>query len=168
MHMSFDPDKHYSIALIVGLLAMSVIFVMLVMFVIFALPVKPQLPKTPPVQTQEILPIKAKVLENLVNKWRVDNGYRAFVQDTELCQYAEERATEIKLDWSHDQFSADRCAKSSWHRCGENLVRNATTEDWALQAWLNSPTHLRNLKDNYTAMCIACSDNYCAQEFGGK
>ncbi len=110
--------------------------------------------------------VNSSVLHNKVNSWRKTNNLSELPEEESLCKYAQDRATQIKIAWSHDLFWQDSCSKVNYSTCGENLSMGYFSEDQTLTAWLNSPTHKDNLQKNWSSMCIRCQDGYCAQEFG--
>ena len=112
-------------------------------------------------------PISADRLFDTVNKWRVDNGYPAYIKSDLLCQIAEKRLKQIKTDWSHDGFMSDdvNCGEVKCH-LGENLAKDINMEGLVLTEWLKSPKHLENLKYNYKYSCIKSEDNFVVHIFG--
>ena len=130
---------------------------------IAALPEAPLVAEPTPRPTPKS--ISEAKLEDLVHEWRVENGYTELIHNEYLCAYAKERVEEVKTDWSHDQFMEDKCSKVPFYWCGENLAMGYLDEEFALRAWLNSPTHKENIEKPYKETCIECSDGYCAQIF---
>lgn len=127
------------------------------------------IPPTPPVKAPvDIQPphVNEHNLEILVNKYRVSNGLTELPEDSNLCSYASTRAEQIKTEWDHVPFMNNRCATTGYGTCGENLAYGYSTEESTLNGWINSRSHRENLNRNWTATCIKCSGNYCAQEFG--
>ncbi len=110
--------------------------------------------------------VNGSILHGKVNTWRKTNDLPELPEEESLCKYAEERAVQIKTEWSHEQFHIDDCLKTSFNLCGENLSRGFFTEEETLEGWKNSPTHLENMKSTWANMCIRCVNGYCAQEFG--
>lgn len=115
-------------------------------------------------------------LWELVNNWKFENfGYK-YQKDEILCKYALVRAKEVRLDWSHDGFDevTDQIrAENNMGRIGENLASGylgifagKNPDETALDRWLNSPLHRKNLDENYTHSCIKCKYNNCVQLFG--
>ena len=110
--------------------------------------------------------LNANKLFQLVNDWRVQNGYRPFIKSDSLCKIATVRLSEIEKDFSHDGFSAKRFFPNApTGMSGENLAEKYQTEKTTLNAWLNSPEHLANLKYPYKYSCIETSGTYAVQEF---
>ena len=109
------------------------------------------------------------VLWGLTQDWRLANDGRAYVRDERLCAYADKRALEAVIDWSHDGFNEDVDWYYEWlgfDHIAENLSRGFDTEQDTLDAWLNSQLHRLNLEADYTNSCTKCSGNTCAQIFG--
>lgn len=114
--------------------------------------------------------ISANKLFQLVNEWRVQNGYQPYIKSDFAENIAKTRLSEVKVEWSHDKFlkhhnDGDYCQKC-W--LGENLVKGYPTEQESLDNWLNSPSHRANLERNYTHSAIVCDntvENYCVHIF---
>lgn len=102
-----------------------------------------------------------------VQEWREANHKEMYKLDGNLCRLAAVRAVEVRKDWSHDGFLKEGklMMVSGYQSLGENLARDMRNEDEALTAWLNSPTHKKNLDADFTHSCIVCVDNNCAHEF---
>lgn len=82
-----------------------------------------------------------------------------------LCSIASTRLEEVKANWSHQGFEADRFCTGDCY-IGENLVKNFSYEPVAFNSWLTSASHRENLDANYTHSCLKCSDSTCVQIFG--
>lgn len=110
--------------------------------------------------------LDAYKIYNLVNDYRASKGLNKLVFDPALCPLAEERLGQVKSDWSHDQLKTTRNKYFSYGTVGENLARDHTTENQAVNGWIASPTHLDNIeKSIYTNTCIATDANYALQIF---
>ena len=110
-------------------------------------------------------------LWEVVNDWRVSQGKPAYKENPWLCSIAEKRMVEIQKDWSHDGI------QRRWNKdmggfvwMGENLGKEYLSEERMLISWLASPTHRKNLDQNFTHSCIRCQMAgvfpYCVQLFG--
>lgn len=112
--------------------------------------------------------ISAEKLMSTVNDWRYSQGLQIYKNDERLCELANARAVESQLDFSHKAFYK-RVDSSSvgfgYKDLAENLISGYNDENKALNIWLSSPTHLKNLKYNYSHSCIGCDNNYCVQIF---
>lgn len=93
------------------------------------------------------------VLWEIIQNWRVENDLPEYTETEFTCNIADTRLKEVLINFSHDGFSAKRFCNSDCG-IGENLVQNIGNEAQSLQAWLNSPEHLKNLKANYTHSCL--------------
>lgn len=114
--------------------------------------------------------ISSDKLFQLVNKWRVQNGYQAYKKSEFAESIATERLLESKQVWTHEKFIEDAEANKYCTDCylGENLSRNILSESETLDAWLNSPSHKANLERSYTHSAIVCDntvENYCVHIF---
>lgn len=99
-----------------------------------------------------------------VQKWRIENGKQMYQKDERMCDLAEIRVGESQEEFNHDKWY-EKTRGIQANRLAENLIKGYTNEEEALQAWLDSPDHKKNLGDDYTKSCIKCSETYCAQEF---
>ncbi len=108
--------------------------------------------------------LNADVLTKDVNDWRVKNGYQPFIQDQRLCNLANERLPEVKIDYSHKRFW-DHTNEFTYIKLGENLGEDWTNEQQLLNAWLQSPEHLANLQYPYTYSCIVTDGSFAVEEF---
>lgn len=120
-------------------------------------------------QTPIIHNLDSDKLWSLVQSWRQSQGLKPYTEDQKLCPIAQIRAQEIQTDFSHNQFH--RRFDNSSFAISENLIRKyapaytITDEQDGLRAWLESPSHLDNLKKPYLFSCLRCINNFCAQEF---
>lgn len=106
-------------------------------------------------------------LFQLVNEWRVQNGYKAYIYSEFAESVAITRLAEVKKNWSHKGMDIDRfCQKHCY--LGENLSKDFLTESETLDAWLNSPGHRENLELPFSHSAIVCDEtveNYCVHIF---
>lgn len=100
----------------------------------------------------------ASVSGDLINAYRVENGLSVAKENKATCLFAKKRLKEVKKDWSHDGFylSVDRSV-GVWH---ENLARNFSTDKKAVEGWIQSESHRKNLLSDMTSMCVKKSGKY--------
>lgn len=106
-------------------------------------------------------------LFQLVNDWRVQNGYQPYLLNESLCIVARERIPEIKIKWSHEGLF-NHLSEFNYVHYGENLgkgYRYANDESRILKDWVNSPEHYENLILPFTDSCIESNDGYVVQLF---
>lgn len=97
---------------------------------------------------------------NLINDYRVAYGLKALEFDEALCEFAYLRLKQIHTNWSHEGFVPEVNSYINATYKGENLISGYRTDKEQVDAWVLSPTHLKNIVDhNYTRTCIA-TDNY--------
>lgn len=96
-----------------------------------------------------------------VNNWRLSQGLQPYQSDNWLCDQATLRVYDVRNGISHEGLHLRYEGK---YDLSENLSEGYT-EDEALTAWLNSPTHSEILHKNYTHACIRCIDNKCVNLF---
>lgn len=109
------------------------------------------------------IPINAEKLMQLVNEWRVGQGFQPYEKSGELCNIALKRSIEIQTNYSHDKFESDYASYPSVVQ--ENINRGHYTELRSLTSWLDSPPHLATLEKPYKYSCIATQGNYAVQVF---
>lgn len=106
----------------------------------------------------------------LIQQWKQkEDGYTYSIENN-LCKFAEERVNEIQNVNNHKAFYnwKDKQYLSQYNTIAENLANDWIEEDKLLDAWLNSPGHAKNLKDDYTYTCLRCMKNKCVQLFGNN
>lgn len=118
-----------------------------------------KLPSPTPVQRS----IDADKLFQLVNDWRIENGYQPYKKSDFICNVASVRLGDTLTTFSHDGFSADRFCKEC--TLGENLAKGFSSEQAILGAWLKSPIHHKELTLPYTYSCIKTSKDYVVENF---
>lgn len=118
--------------------------------------------------TSRIYP-NENVLWDLVQEWRVDNGYAEYKKSQTLCEYAERRAQEVEFGFSHKEFlekeSQKMFSETNFSLISENLASHYWGEQSYLDAWVHSSTHLNNLVADHVYSCIKCRKDYCVQLF---
>lgn len=104
-------------------------------------------------------------LWNLINDWKKTQSSEPYIEDSRLCTLAEKRLEEVKLDWTHDGFWNYK--EDFIHEgLAENLGKDYETEEEVFNAWLESPSHRRNLDYSYKYSCLRCEGNNCVHIFG--
>jgi len=126
--------------------------------------VKPTLtPTSTPIEKVETS-LNSSIILGQVNTYRQNKGLSILSEHDALCSLASIRAKESVTDWSHNGFFAK--AKVVQNNYGfaevvENLVKDYSEME-VVPAWLNSPTHKRNLDVNLKYGCIRCYELNCA------
>lgn len=116
-----------------------------------------------PTQTYKpvVINLSSDKLFQLVNEWRVQNGYQVYLTDQRLCNIAHDRSND--LDYNHTGF---RKKYSDYpYVLSENIVYNYPDEQSSLNGWLGSQDHLTTLEKPYKYSCISCVKQYCVQIF---
>ena len=112
--------------------------------------------------------LDANVLWSEINVWRINQGYKPYRLNQDLCDYGKVRIEEVKTDWSHNGFwkhETEVYNDLHYTYLGENLARDFSEEFQALNGWLNSPTHRANLDFPYTDSCVVTSGGFAVQTF---
>lgn len=100
-------------------------------------------------------------IEAGINQYRISQGVAPLNSEVPaLDQAAAARADQMCAanDWSHARDWEILTPYYSFAYAGENLYYGFLQKDQAavaVQAWINSPTHQRNMVDNYNEMGIA-------------
>lgn len=125
------------------------------------------IPTNTPSPTPYIFHVKK--LYDLVQEWRIQNNLQPYIKSDFLCSIADIRLKETEKQWDHSQFIGSRFCTSECS-LGENLSRFFKTEQGTIDAWIQSPDHLENLKRDFSHTCLKCDttsiSNYCVQIFG--
>lgn len=119
-----------------------------------------------PILIKERPLISGDKLFERVNVWRNTNGYPEYKLSKFACSITEKRLPEIKLNWSHAGFYYKKYCENCY--LSENLSKNFYYEadvPLVMDAWLNSPSHLENLKKDYSHGCIECESGFCVHIF---
>lgn len=121
------------------------------------------IPTTEPTPTS--IPLTREDALTVINKWRSSQGLKPFIQSEFLCSIANVRVDEIKTDFSHNKFHADRfCSQNC--TISENIAEGFFNSEDLLQGWLNSPPHKAALMKPYTHTCISTNGNQTVEIFG--
>lgn len=118
-------------------------------------------PQPNPIVRSEVT--SANLLET-VNKWRVSQKLKPYIQSDFLCNVAKDRLPEIKKDFSHKEFHAIRWCTDCV--MGENLAREYYSPNDLLNAWLVSPKHREVLSKDFTHSCVSTDGIYTVEIFG--
>lgn len=119
------------------------------------------------ISTSTKRPIDGDILFALIQEWRIQNGVAPYIKNQELCNFANDRLKEVKEQWNHDGFHEQANKKyTQFELTGENLIRLQNSEKEALESWLKSPEHLKNLKTDFKYTCLVTDGNYVVQIFG--
>ncbi len=152
--------------LLLGLLLISFFVIGYLFFKVNSVKPAPVVATQVPTIAPTLAPINADDLFQIVNEWRFQNDYPAYKKSEFACSVAEKRLPEVKNNWSHDGFSYEKYCKSCY--LGENLAKGYIDAGTTLHKWLMSPSHKKNLTQDYTHSCIKCDnthENYCVQIF---
>lgn len=147
-----------------------IVFLLLIYGFVFFLVIRfdnPVLSKNSSVSvTQNNKTIDSDSVLMYAQQWRSKNGLPEYQQSNFLCEVANIRVEEIKSDFSHNQFSADRfCSECE---IGENIqiTDPSMDESHIFARWVSSKDHLKLLRKNYSHTCIRASDGAVVQLFG--
>lgn len=108
-----------------------------------------------------IAPPLAADIEAGINQYRISQGLPALNSEVPaLDQAAAARADQMcaENDWSHNKDWEILAQYYSYAYSGENLYYGFLQKDQvnhAVQAWIKSPTHQRNMVDNYNEIGVA-------------
>ena len=97
-------------------------------------------------------------LNTAVNQFRAAHGQGALGIDSHLCQFADQRAHEVKEDFSHDLFSKhiDEGIADGWgfRHFGENIWQGKFSGVHIVEyGWAKSPGHYAALVGDWTKGC---------------
>lgn len=103
-------------------------------------------------------------LYDVINTYRTTNGLNELIFSNNTYKYAEEHTqfmiVENKI--SHDNFS-DRASKiakeTNATHVAENVAKNFSDAEMALQGWLDSPSHKSTIEGDFTHTAISIKEN---------
>jgi len=116
-------------------------------------------PTITPTPTPIIL--NSSKLFDLINKYRVNNGLSSLVWNNSMCPFSNKRLEEIHTHYSHEGYlSNPHPYDTNQDSTGENLLQGFDSEETAVQAWINSPEHKKNILDNHFSQTCISTDTY--------
>lgn len=102
-----------------------------------------------------------------INQYRQSKGLGSISSDSQTCNFANLRASEISANFSHDGFnnrvSSNSLPYPGYQEVTENLAMNHNSSD-VVSSWINSPGHAANLEKNTPYGCVGSVGNYYAYE----
>ena len=109
--------------------------------------------------------VSSDKLFSMVNSYRQSKGLAALQQDDRTCSLANARATEIAGEMSQGTLHSGMYGRNLPYWNTENAIA-LPSEEAALNWWINEPIHRQAIESpSHTTSCVACSGNYCVQEF---
>ena len=96
----------------------------------------------------------SKIVLELMNQQRSNNGLQALTTNDLLYQAATIRAKELEQSFSHirpdgtDPFTVLDAYKISYYTAGENIAKGYATPESVMNAWMNSDGHRANILDS--------------------
>jgi len=122
-------------------------------------------------------PYSQEMLWTHIQNYKSESGSQPYIQDQNLCKFADIRLPQLHKEFSHRPFdngmSDQIFAATKFNKSGENLVtfgfyNTDPIEKNQLNEWLRSPKHKENLDDPmFTHSCLRCDQSYCVQIFAG-
>lgn len=107
-----------------------------------------------------------------VNKVRTKQGLTELNWSNDLADLALQRAIEIydSNNWSHEspRGKGKYGTTTAYDLMGENLARKFRNSDNMIKAWQDSPTHLKNMTQDFTDTGVATYGNVTVQLFGRR
>ncbi|MEK7571240.1 MAG: CAP domain-containing protein [Patescibacteria group bacterium] len=125
---------------------------------------------TPTAQTavaagQNIGGLNAEKLFSMSNAHRQSIGLPALQKDEKTCSLATARASEIAAEMAAGTLHSGMYGRNLPYWNTENAIAIAP-EEAAFNWWLGDPIHRQAIESpTHTISCVACSGNYCVQEF---
>jgi uncharacterized protein YkwD len=96
-------------------------------------------------------PGRNETIFELINAYRRSRGKRELWRSDTICRMTEIRLAEIARDYSHDGFRA--VIRGHLGSFGENIARGYRTPKDALNGWIRSRGHDRNLLGDWNEGC---------------
>ena len=120
-------------------------------------------PEPEPVPEPKPAPVERHII-GLVNDERSQRGLNRLIQNRQLDRSARLKCEHMQQHeyWAHSgggrEWSSFIYEQGSWHRVGENLAKDFSTDSGIVRGWLDSPTHRDNLLGDYRYIGIAQCD----------
>lgn len=109
--------------------------------------------------------LNADILFALVNAHRRSINLTPFKKDSRICELTAQRATEIQNEiYGSSYMHAGFFARKLPYFATENIIHHST-EQTALNWWLNSSVHRSAIEGNYQYACVACFAYNCSMIF---
>lgn len=108
--------------------------------------------------------LDAEKLFAMSNTHRQAKGLVPLQKDERTCSLAASRAPEIAAEIAAGTLHNGLQTRGLTYWNTENAIAIAP-EEAAFNWWLNEPIHRQAIEGNHTYSCVACSGNYCVQEF---
>jgi len=129
------------------------------------------------VQIAQASPITSQNIVDLTNKTRIQNGFNELNISSELSKAAQDKAYDMveKNYWSHQTIEGhpfwifvDR-KNYQWNHLGENIAADFNTAEGAMNGWLNSPSHQKNiLNSDYQDIGVGAYNNIVVAYYGNQ
>lgn len=102
-----------------------------------------------------------------INDYRISNGLSALSEDPLSCSFANTRANEIALNFSHEGFSNRTSSHTLPYKNYSTVVENIAqghNRAGVVSLWINSAPHAQNLKADISYGCVGEYGDYFAFE----
>ena len=115
----------------------------------------------------EEVKLNEEKLWNIVNAWREENNLRPYTKNDRLCDIAKIRSNDplINEKLLDDHKGFIERYKNYPSVIGENMAKDWKNEQSTLKAWIDSPTHLKNLQESFSYSCIKTKGDLVIQIF---
>jgi len=104
---------------------------------------------------------------NEVNNYRKSLGLNMVVTNTQTCNFAWTRATEIAVNFTHDGFNnrlnSNTLPYNGFSKVTENLAKSTNYKD-VVNTWIQSGVHSQNMRADTPFVCIQRYGDYYAYE----
>lgn len=109
----------------------------------------------------------ASIYISKINDYRISNGLTPLREDSVSCFFADTRASEITLSFSHEGFSNRISSHTLPYKNYSTVVENIAQEPnhaGVVSLWVNSAPHAQNLKADISYGCVGEYGDYFAFE----
>lgn len=124
-------------------------------------------PKSTPVVHAATIPDAKTFIMNEINNFRRSKSLSEVRTNSETCNFAKTRASEITKDFNHNGFR-DRVNNKTLPYSGYSQVTENIAETWDFKRvvglWINSPSHRENMEKDTPFVCVESSGNFYAYE----
>jgi len=120
-----------------------------------------------PITSAKTTPLNNKTMTTVMNEWKLKHHGHVYTKSEKLCEVANRRLEETKINWTHDGFWDISFPSTGFTFLGENLAKGFNNPKEVLYAWQTSKLgHKEILEYSYTNLCVATDGNYVVVMFG--
>ncbi len=118
-------------------------------------------------QEEKAHSLNPEVILSLINEKRAQANLAPLEKDEKVCEVANLRAPELSGELAKGQLHAGFYGRHLPYPAAENVIY-MRSEEAAVDWWMNSSVHRRQLLGDYKYTCVACSGESCTEIFANS